>query len=387
MANANTLIVRPLKRVWLYLKKYWKILAIMVVVFVLIVASKIVPFLFIDFTPPPVTVAAQPATQEIWHKELPAIGTLQAVQAVTLAPEVEGRITAIHFNAGQAIKAGEPIIQLNDASEQADLKRFEAQLTYSTATVNRSKKLIKSSFESQAVLDQKSATEIQNEAQVLQAKAIIDKKNVRAPFDGILGIRQVNLGQYLQPGTAVVSLTNAKKLFVNFTRPEHDQGALSIGQKIVIKVDAYPGKTFDATITTIEPQISTETRNIKIQGTLDNDDLLLAPGMFAEIKVILPAAEPSVVVPETAVDFSLYGDAVYVVVNDTEKGTKENPRLLVKRHYVEVGDHQNGKAAILKGIKAGDLVVISGQLKLGDGTRVVVDSDSTLTPPEKTTVY
>lgn len=386
MANLKNLIVHLLKRLWLYLKKFWKFLAILMVVIALIIASKIVPFLFMDFTHPPVTVAAKLATEEVWHKELPSIGTLQAVQEVTIAPEVEGRITAIHFQAGQTIKAGDPIIQLNDESEQANLKFFQAQLNYSTATVNRSKKLIKSSFESQALLEQKSATELQNEAQVLQSQAVINKKNVRAPFDGILGIRQVNLGQYLQPGTAIVSLTNPKKLFIDFSRPEQDKAILSSGQKILIKVDAYPGKVFEATLSTIEPQVSTETRNIKIQGTMDNEDLLLSPGMFAEIKVILPSTTPSIVVPETAIDFSLYGNAVYVVI-DGEPDKKGKPQKIVKRRYVEVGDHQNGKAAILKGIKAGDLVVISGQLKLEDGASVSVAPEETLIPAGKITVY
>lgn len=386
MANGKNFIVHQLKRAWLYFKKFWKTLAILCGIVVLIIASKTIPFLFKNFAPPPVMVAVQQATEETWNKELPAIGTLQAVQAVTIAPEVEGRITAIHFTAGQPVKAGDPIIQLNDESEQADLKRNEAQLTYSKATVTRSKKLIKSSFESQADLDQKSATELQNEAQVLQAKAVIDKKNVRAPFDGILGIRQVDLGQYLQPGTAVVTLTNAKKLFVNFTRPERDQGILAVGQKVMVKVDAFPHKLFEATITTIEPQISVETRNIKVQATMDNDDLLLAPGMFTELKVILPTQAHTVVVPETAIDFSLYGNAVYVVVEEG-KDKEGKPKMVVKRHYVEVGDHQKGKVAITKGISANDRVVISGQLKLDDGTPVIIDPNSLLTPPKKPTLH
>lgn len=386
MVRVKGFITHQLKRIWIYFKKFWKAMAITMAVIILVIASKFVPHMFADFSPPPVTVAAQLAVEEKWHKELPSIGTLQAVQAVTIAPEVEGRITAIHFQPGQTVKAGDPIIQLNDASEQADLKRYEAQLAYSKATVDRSKKLIKSSFESQADLDQKSATESQNEAQVLQAKAVIDKKNVRAPFDGVLGIRQVNLGQYLQSGTTVVTLTNAKKLFVNFTRPERDKDVISVGQEVRIKVDAFPDKEFEAIITTIEPQISSETRNIKIQATMDNEDLLLAPGMFADLKVILPVESSVIAIPETAVDFSLYGNAVYVVTKDG-KDKHGQDKTIVKRHYVTIGDRKNGKIAILKGIKAGDLVVTSGQLKIDDGSNVVVDPKAQLTPPAKLTAY
>lgn len=386
MVRIKSFLANHIKRTWVYFKKFWKAFAILIALLVIIIAAKIIPFMFIDFTPPPVTVAAQSAIEETWNKELPSIGTLQAVQAVTIAPEVEGRITAIHFQAGQAVKTGDPIIQLNDASEQADLKRYDAQLAYAKATVNRSKKLIKSSFESQADLDQKAATELQNEAQVLQAKAVIDKKNVRAPFDGVLGIRQVNLGQYLQPGTTVVTLTNAKKLFVNFTRPERDQSIIAVGQKVLIKVDAFPGKEFEALITTIEPQISAETRNIKIQATMDNSNLLLAPGMFADLKVILPAKTKAIVVPETSIDFSLYGNSVYVVT-ENGKDKQGNAKTVVKRHYVTIGDRKNGKVAILQGIKAGDLVVTTGQLKIDDGSNVVIDPKAQLTPPEKLTAY
>lgn len=386
MARLKSFFINQLKRTWIYFKKFWKVLAAVVAIIVLIIAAKIVPFMFVDFTPPPVTVAARPAVKETWNKELPAIGTLQAVQAVTIAPEVEGRITNIHFQEGQFVKAGAPIIQLNDASEQADLKRYEAQLAYAKSTVDRSKKLIKRSFESQADLDQKAATEAQQEAQVMQAQAVIDKKNVRAPFDGILGIRQVNLGQYLQQGTTVVTLTNAKKLFINFTRPERDRAIIAVGQKVVIKVDAFPDKEFEAVITTIEPQINAETRNIRIQATMDNNDLLLAPGMFADLRVILPSKTDVIVVPETAIDFSLYGNAVYIVT-ENGKNKKGTPQTVVKRHYVTLGDRKNGKIAILEGIKAGDLVVMSGQLKINDGSPVVVDPTAELTPPATLTAY
>lgn len=386
MSKIKKFINYQLKRTWLYLRKFWKILAIATCGIILVIAVKIVPFLFIDFTPPPIPVATAIAVEEVWHKNLPAIGSLEAVQAVTIAPENEGRVTAIHFSAGQTVKAGDPIIQLNDAKEQADLKRYEAQLAYAEATLERSKKLVKSSFESKADLDQKSATALESSAQVMQAKAVIDKKDVRAPFDGVLGIRQIDLGQYLQPGTAIVSLTNAKKLFVNFTRPESDQAIISIGQKVMVKVDAFPEQGFEAIVTAIEPQVSTETRTIQIQATLDNDDLLLVPGMFASLKLILPAKQPVIVVPETAIDFSLYGDSVYAVV--TQDGKNDKQKMVIKRHYVKVGDHQDGKVAILEGIKAGDIIVATGQLKLNDGTAVVIDKQATsLTPPKKLTVY
>lgn len=383
--SVKALLIRSFKRCWLYCRTFWKPILGVVLTIILILAVKIVPFLFMDFTFPPFTVAAQAVKQETWHRKLSAIGTLQAVQAVTIAPETEGRVTAIHFESGQYVQAGDPILQLNDASEQADLKRYEAQLTYAQNTVNRARKLNKNSFESQADLDQKAANQQQYEAQVLQAKAVINKKNVRAPFEGVLGIREVNVGQYLQPGTAIVSLTNAKKLYVNFTRPESDQAVLQTGQKIEIKVDAYPDKVFEAVISTIEPQVSAETRNIKIQGTLNNDDLLLAPGMFAELNVILPTAEPALVIPETAVDFSLYGNCVYVITPGKDK--RGNPQTVVKRQYVEVGQHQNGEVAILKGLNAEDMVVISGQLKLQDGMPVVIDEKAQLTPPQTITVH
>lgn len=384
LQNIRNFCIFHLKRIWLYSKTFRKPLAIFGGVIALILAVKILPFLFIDFTPPPVTVAVQPAKEEVWNKELPAIGGLQAVQEVTITPEVGGRITEIYFEPGQAVKAGTPIIKLNDDQEIADLKKYQSQYNLAKITFERSQRLVKKSFESQADLDQKAANVSQSEAQVMQAKAIIEKKNIVAPFDGILGIRQVDLGQYLQPGTPIVTLTNAKNLYVNFARPERDANILAVGQKVVAKVDAFPNKEFIGSITAIEPQLNSETRNIKIQATLDNTDLQLSPGMFAEIRIILPTKEKHIAVPETAVDFTLYGNAVYVVV-ENGKDKKGNPHKMVKRQYVKTGDHRNGKIAILEGLEAEQIVVISGQIKIDDGAKVQVDDKADLSPPEKIT--
>lgn len=386
LQDIQNYITSHLKRIWLYTKTFWKPLVIFGGIIILILAVKILPFLFVDFTPPPVTVAAQVSKEEEWNKELPAIGELQAVQEVTISPEVGGRVTDIYFQPGQSVKAGDPIIRLNDEQEKADLKRYQSQYDLAKLTLDRSKKLVKNSFESQAELDQKTATLNQSEAQVLQAKATINKKNIVAPFDGILGIRQVDLGQYLEPGTAIVTLTNAKKLFINFARPEHDSKILAVGQKVIVTVDAFPGKEFTGAISTIEPQLNSETRNIKIQATMDNKDLLLAPGMYADIRVILPTKKTQVVVPETAVDFTLYGNAVYVVV-ENGKDKKGIPKKIVKRHYVKTGDHQRGKVAIIEGLDAGQMVVTSGQIKIDDGVAVHVNDKAELSPPEKLTNY
>ncbi len=347
----------------------------------LIVAWKFVPLLFmLAYTPPPIMVNAEKAVSEQWNKELYAIGTVAAVRSVTVAPEIAGLITKIHFESGQEVEANAPLIQLNDEAEQSDLEQYSAQLALAKLTVERSKKLTKRNVQSQAQLDLSESQVKEADALVNKSKAAIDKKNIRAPFAGILGIRQVNLGQYIAPGQTMVTLTDAKQVYVNFTVAEGNRHLLAVGQKVVIKVDAYPDKTFAGTITTIDPQINQDTRTVPVQATLDNKDLLLSSGMFADLKVILPQNDTVVVVPETAVDFGLYGSSVFIVT--PKEADKENSPLVVNRQYVKVGDQQKGRIAIIEGVKENDLVVTAGQLKLNNGAHVAISENKTPAIPD-----
>ena len=205
----------------------------------------------------------------------------------------------------------------------------------------------------------------------------LSRRSWCGPFSGELGVRKVEVGQYLTAGTQIVSLTDLSALYANFTVTEKDSGNLKVGQVVRIAVDAYPGRTFEGKITTIEPQIATETRNIRVQATIQNPDKILKPGMFATTTVVLPDKPPVITVPETAVDYTLYGDSVYLLGEKKEEGGKTS--LTVTRTFVQTGNRIEGRAEILKGLKDGDRVVAVGQLKLQSGAAVTI-SDNPVPP-------
>jgi multidrug efflux system membrane fusion protein len=335
---------------------------------------------FATMKPPPTPVAAATATARDMPRYLGAVGSLYAVHQVMVAPEVGGRVTQIFFQAGATVQAGDPLLQLNDKPEQGDLANFRAQARVAELNLGRSRELVTRQFTPQATVDQNTAILEQAQASIARTQAVIAQKQIRAPFAGQLGIRQVEVGQFLNAGGAVVTLTNLDTLYANFTLPEQSRSQLSVGQTVQVKVDAYPGRAFEAKLTTIEPQVVAETRTIKLQATLDNADHRLLPGMFANLAVVLPAEPNVVTVPETAVDYSLYGDAVFVIKEDG-KDDKGQPILKVVRTFVKTGERFDNRVAILSGLAPGDRVAASGQLKLANGATVVInDSDSLKTP-------
>ena len=264
-------------------------------------------------------------------------------------------------------------MQLFDAPEQGDLASFKAQATVAQLSLDRAKQLASRQFGPQATVDQAQSAFDQANAGIAKTQAVISQKLVRAPFDGELGVRKVEVGQYLTAGTQIVSLTDLSVLYANFTVTEKDSAALQVGQTVRIKVDAYPGRDFEGKITTIEPQIATDTRNIRVQATIANPDRILKPGMFTTTTVVLPDKPAVVTVPETAVDYTLYGDSVYLI---NEKKTDDGKSsLTVVRTFVQAGNRINGRAEILKGLKPGDRVVAVGQLKLQSGAAVTISAD------------
>src|SRR3954466_15954801 len=262
--------------------------------------GKMIAQFFASNKPPPVAVAVAEAKTEVIPNLLIAVGDLAAVHQVNVTSDVSGRITEIMFEAGANVKAGTPLVQLFDAPEQADLANFKAQATVSQLSLERAKQLASRQFGPQATVDTAQAAFDQAQAGIAKTQALIAQKLVRAPFDGDLGVRHVEVGQYLTAGTQIVSLTDLSELYANFTVTEKDSGQLKVGQLVRIAVDAYPGRSFEGTITTIEPQIATDTRNIRVQATIDNPERILKPGMFATTTVVLPEKPPVVTVPETA---------------------------------------------------------------------------------------
>jgi multidrug efflux system membrane fusion protein len=329
---------------------------------------------FLSNKPPPATVSIAEAKTEVIPNLLTAVGDLAAVHQVNVTSDVSGRITDIMFTAGSTVKAGSPLVQLFDGPEQADLASFKAQATVAQLSLDRAKQLASRQFGPQATVDQAQAAFDQAQAGIARTEAVISQKLVRAPFDGDLGVRKVEVGQYLTAGSQIVSLTDLSELYANFTVTEKDSGNLKVGQIVRIAVDAYPGRTFEGKITTIEPQIATDTRNIRVQATIANPDRILKPGMFVTTTVVLPEKPPVVTVPETAVDYTLYGDSVFLITEKKEDDGKTS--LTVVRTFVRTGNRVNGRAEILSGLKPGDRVVAVGQLKLQSGSAVAISTDA-----------
>jgi multidrug efflux system membrane fusion protein len=323
--------------------------------------------------PPPVAVTIAEAKSEVIPNLLTAVGDLAAVHQVNVTSDVSGRITEILFQAGANVKSGTPLLQLFDGPEQADLASFKAQATMAQLSLDRARQLAARQFGAQVTVDQAQSAFDQANAGIARMQAVISQKLVRAPFDGELGVRKIEVGQYLTAGTQIVSLTDLSVLYANFTIPEKDSGNLNVGQVVRIKVDAYPGKTFEGKITTIEPQISTDTRNIRVQATIANPERILKPGMFATTTVVLPDKPPVITIPETAVDYTLYGDSVYLISEKKEDDGKTS--LTTTRSFVQTGNRIEGRAEILKGLKPGDRVVAVGQLKLQSGSAVTISTD------------
>jgi multidrug efflux system membrane fusion protein len=339
--------------------------------------SHMIAQFFANNKPPPSPVSAVEAKSEVIPNLLTAVGDLAAVHQVNVTTDVAGRITDIMFTAGASVKEGSPLVQLFDGPEQGDLASFKAQATGAQLALDRAKQLAARQFGPQSTVDAAQATYDQAIAGIAKTEALISQKLVRAPFDGELGVRRVEIGQFLSAGTQIVTLTDLSMLYANFTVPEKASAVLKADQTVRLTVDAYPGRTFEGKITTIEPQIATDTRNIRVQATIANPDHLLKPGMFTLTTVVLPNKPAVVTVPETAVDYTLYGDSVFLI---TEKKSDDGKTSLAAvRTFVRTGDRVGGRAEILEGLKAGDRVVAVGQLKLQSGAAVAISTDPT--PP------
>ena len=330
--------------------------------------------------PPPAQISAVKAASEAVPRFATGIGSLAAVNQVTVTPEIGGRVTAILFKPGVAVAAGDPLVQLNDAPDRGDLANYEAQARLAALSLERAKALAQRQAGPQQTVDQYQAQLDEARAQIAKTEAIIAQKLIRAPFAGRLGVRQIDLGQYLSAGAPIVTLTDLQHLYVNFTLPSTQRGEITPGQPVDATADAFPGRTFSATITTIDPQIRADTRTMTVQATMANPDEALLPGMFVNAAVVLPAQPNEVVLPETAVDYTLYGDSVYVVREDG-KDAAGKPVLKAVRTPVRTGTRWQGKVAILDGVKPGEQVAAAGQIKLQDGAQVVVTGNPPPQPP------
>jgi membrane fusion protein, multidrug efflux system len=335
---------------------------------------------FANRKPPPAQISAVEVKTEAVPRFATGIGSVTAVHQVTINPEVGGRVTKIFFEPGETVKAGDPLVQLNDAPEHGDLASYEAQARLNEIEVGRSSQLAQRQFASREIVDQRQSQLDQARAMIIKTEALIAQKLIRAPFAGQLGVRQIEVGQYLTPGARIVTLTDLSTLYVNFTLPSHRRSQISVGQRVNVTADAFPDRTFVAEITTIEPQISADTRTIAVQATLSNSDNALLPGMFVNAAVVLPPQPDVMVLPETAVEYTLYGDSVYVIREDG-KDAKGNPILKAMRAPVKTGARWGNNVAILDGLKPGDRVVAAGQVKIQSGAQVAISDSPAPQPP------
>jgi multidrug efflux system membrane fusion protein len=339
---------------------------------------------FGSMVPPPTPVATAKAAAESVPRYLESIGTATAVHQVSVNPEVPGRVSEIRFESGAEVKAGQVLVQLDDSTERADLANFQAQSRLATSNLARAQQLAAKQFGSRQQVDEVQSELDQANAGISRAQATINQKVIKAPFGGMLGIRQIDLGQYLTAGAPIVTLTDLDELYIDFTLPEQDRTLIAIGQKVEVRADAYPDRVFTATLQTIEPQVDPNMRALKLQALLSNPDHALQPGMYVRVHVLLPDQPNVVTVPETAIDYTVYGDSVYIV-KEGEKGKDGKPTYKVDQVFVTLGDRNGGKVSILKGVADGDIVVTGGQLKLHNGAAVSLSDDKSLLEPQPET--
>ena len=317
--------------------------------------------------PQAVSVAAMVVQSRDIPAALEAVGSLHAVREVTLSPEIAGRVSAIHFEAGQPVGAGALLVQLFDGPERADHRAAQAKAAFAGLQVARSQELAPTGAEPRETLEQRRADRDQAAAAVQQIDARLVQKQVRAPFAGILGIRQVNLGQYLNPGDAVATLTALDSLFVDFALPQQELSRLKPGATVIVTSDAWPGRRFTAKVNAIEPKIGADTRNVSVQALLPNVDRALRPGMYVTAALELPAQQGALLVPATAIQTSAQGDSVIVI-----RGS--NARVGGKAEIVPVqtGRRVGNDVVVTRGLNAGDVIVTEGQLRVQPGAEVKV---------------
>lgn len=322
---------------------------------------------------PPVTVSTIHATNEAWQPQFKAVGSLRAVRGVDLASEISGLVRSVHFKSGDEVKAGQLLVQLNADPDIAQLHALEAEADLAEITYERDKKQIEAQAISQSTLDSASADLKSKQAQVTQQAAVVAKKSIRAPFAGRLGISSVNPGQYVNSGEKIVTLQSLDSIFIDFSLPQQELSLVSKGQTAVVIIDAYPGKTFTGKITAINPKVDPGSRNVQVEAVIANPGRELLPGMYATLEVLYGAAQHYLTLPRTAVTFNPYGETVYLV---EEKGTDKAGKktLTVRQTFVTLGPARGDQVAVLSGVKEGDQVVTSGQLKIKNNSVVIINN-------------
>jgi membrane fusion protein (multidrug efflux system) len=327
---------------------------------------------FAAMQPPPESVTTIVAQQEEWPATLSAIGTVAAVQGVTVSADLPGVVDRIAFESGRAVRKGDVLVELDTRQEQAQLAAADAQLELTTLTLERMRGLVEEDAVSRAEFDSAAAAHKQAEARIREIRATIERKTLRAPFAGVLGIRQVNLGQYVAGGDSIVPLQSLNPIYVNFGVPQQDAARIRAGRAVRITVGDLGGAAFTGRISALDAVVDPATRNVQVQATLANPGGRLRPGMFVQTRVDLGASAPVIAVPASAINYAPYGDSVFVVAGmRTPDGQSYRG---VRQQVVKLGDARGDQIAVLSGITAGEEIVTSGVFKLRNGAAVQVNN-------------
>jgi membrane fusion protein (multidrug efflux system) len=330
-----------------------------------------------NFVPPPTTTTSFDVKKTSWEQTLSSIGSLEATKGLIITADISGRISNVLFEAGSEVKAGDLLIQQDTSEEQARLRSNQASAALAKSNLERITKLYNQKVASKSELDNSKSTYDSAVANVDNTKAAIEKKSIRAPFSGRLGIRLVNLGQFINTGDSVVSLQAIDKMYVNFSLPQQFNSKVAVGLSIRLQSDAVPKKQFLGTINAIDPEIEVSTRSVSLQAVIDNPNKELLPGMFATIDVLLPENKTVLLIPVTAVQYATFGDSVFVIEPAKNPDTNEvvkPEKLIVRQQFVKLGESRGDFVAVNKGLNENDKIASIGVFKLSNGGSVVINN-------------
>lgn len=328
------------------------------------------------FAQPPEAVASATVRAQKWQKSLAAIGSVVAIQGVTIAPELAGTVREIAFESGATVAQGDLLVRLDTSLEEAQLRSIQAQVELARLNLTREKTLREQNMVSQSELETAEATLKQNQADADAIRATIGKKTIRAPFAGQLGIRQVNLGQYVDAGKPIVWLQTLSPVYTDFSLPQQELSQLSNGMPVRLEIDAYPGRQFNGTLTAVNPGLDQTTRSVNLRASFENPGQLLHPGMFARVQVLLPEHTDVLVIPAASVLRAPSGDSVYLIEQQKDPATGQAAEK-VRQQLVRLGMERGDFVSVESGLKLGDRIVSSGQFKLRTGTAVVEKNEVT----------
>ncbi len=325
-----------------------------------------------SFQPPPEAVTSVVVKREVWPLTTAVIGTMEAVRGVMVSADLPGSVARINFDSGKSVRAGDVLVELDTRQERAQLAALEAQRDLAKVNFGRMEQLVKQGVISRMEYDQATAQQRQTEANVGEIRATIERKTIRAPFSGTLGIRKVNLGQYLSAGSPVVQLQALNPIYVNFGLPQQALGQVRVGRNLRVTSDDLGGKSFTGRVTALDSVVDEATRNIQVQATLANPEGKLQPGMFVQVEVVLGASRPVITLPASAISYAPYGDSVFVITD--LKDQKGQAYRGVRQQFVKVEGSRGDQVAVVSGLNPGDEVVTSGVFKLRNGAAVQVNN-------------